>query len=134
MARRGTTVRCSAQVETALRQRQTLLAMPASDSTQAALGEEKPRSFATATDFANGDCCNPFSPVEQYWPFGTLRLVPMCRPRKICILGSGNWGSAIAKIIGTNAALLDTFETEVRTRACRAVKNQVLYSLSDCLR
>ena len=30
----------------------------------------------------------------------------------MCLLGSGNWGSAVAKILGTNAAKYDTFETE----------------------
>jgi glycerol-3-phosphate dehydrogenase (NAD+) len=35
-------------------------------------------------------------------------------PLKVCILGSGNWGSAIATIVGRNAALLDSFATEVQ--------------------
>eukprot|EP01137_Pigoraptor_chileana_P005028 Opistho-2@47531 len=35
-------------------------------------------------------------------------------PYKICIVGSGNWGSAIAKIIGRNAQrLADVFDTRV---------------------
>ncbi|OWF43025.1 glycerol-3-phosphate dehydrogenase [NAD(+)], cytoplasmic-like [Mizuhopecten yessoensis] len=35
--------------------------------------------------------------------------------KKICIIGSGNWGSAIAKIVGNNAlAMPDKFDTEVR--------------------
>jgi glycerol-3-phosphate dehydrogenase (NAD+) len=34
--------------------------------------------------------------------------------KRVCLLGSGNWGSAVAKILGTNAAKYDTFETEVR--------------------
>ncbi|XP_050520854.1 glycerol-3-phosphate dehydrogenase [NAD(+)], cytoplasmic isoform X2 [Daktulosphaira vitifoliae] len=34
--------------------------------------------------------------------------------KKVCILGSGNWGSAIAKIIGTNAARLDIFDSCVK--------------------
>ncbi|XP_018915097.1 glycerol-3-phosphate dehydrogenase [NAD(+)], cytoplasmic [Bemisia tabaci] len=33
--------------------------------------------------------------------------------KKVAILGSGNWGSAIAKIIGSNTARLDTFEDTV---------------------
>ncbi|XP_076437484.1 glycerol-3-phosphate dehydrogenase [NAD(+)], cytoplasmic-like [Babylonia areolata] len=36
-------------------------------------------------------------------------------PKKVCIVGSGNWGSAIAKIVGCNAAEMpETFEKEVR--------------------
>ncbi|XP_023669164.1 glycerol-3-phosphate dehydrogenase [NAD(+)], cytoplasmic-like isoform X3 [Paramormyrops kingsleyae] len=34
-------------------------------------------------------------------------------PKKICIVGSGNWGSAIAKIIGVNAAVNPKFNTTV---------------------
>lgn len=34
--------------------------------------------------------------------------------KKVCIIGSGNWGSAIAKIVGTNTACQsDTFVTDV---------------------
>ena len=28
----------------------------------------------------------------------------MSNPKKVCIVGSGNWGSAIARIVGANAA------------------------------
>jgi len=35
-------------------------------------------------------------------------------PKRVCLLGSGNWGSAVARILGTNAAKYDSFETEVR--------------------
>ncbi|KAK4311923.1 hypothetical protein Pmani_016611 [Petrolisthes manimaculis] len=38
----------------------------------------------------------------------------MTTPKKICILGSGNWGSAIAKIVGSNVTKFDTFDNEVR--------------------
>ncbi|ETE61857.1 Glycerol-3-phosphate dehydrogenase [NAD+], cytoplasmic, partial [Ophiophagus hannah] len=34
--------------------------------------------------------------------------------RKVCIVGSGNWGSAIAKIVGSNAARLEMFDTTVK--------------------
>ncbi|XP_068598299.1 glycerol-3-phosphate dehydrogenase [NAD(+)], cytoplasmic-like [Brachionichthys hirsutus] len=37
----------------------------------------------------------------------------MAGPKKVCVVGSGNWGSAIAKIVGGNAAKYDTFETTV---------------------
>ncbi|XP_068171489.1 glycerol-3-phosphate dehydrogenase 1b [Antennarius striatus] len=37
----------------------------------------------------------------------------MAVPKKVCVVGSGNWGSAIAKIVGANAAKYDTFETTV---------------------
>lgn len=33
---------------------------------------------------------------------------------KVCIIGSGNWGSAIAKIIGSNVTKLDDFDNEVK--------------------
>ncbi|KAM6188992.1 glycerol-3-phosphate dehydrogenase [NAD(+)], cytoplasmic isoform 2-T2 [Sarcoramphus papa] len=33
--------------------------------------------------------------------------------KKVCVVGSGNWGSAIAKIAGSNAARLSTFENQV---------------------
>uniref|UniRef100_A0A182JXS0 Glycerol-3-phosphate dehydrogenase NAD-dependent N-terminal domain-containing protein n=1 Tax=Anopheles christyi TaxID=43041 RepID=A0A182JXS0_9DIPT len=32
---------------------------------------------------------------------------------RVCIVGSGNWGSAIAKIVGANAKRLATFEDRV---------------------
>ncbi|XP_045117397.1 glycerol-3-phosphate dehydrogenase [NAD(+)], cytoplasmic-like isoform X4 [Portunus trituberculatus] len=38
----------------------------------------------------------------------------MSPPKKICILGSGNWGSAIAKIVGSNVTKFDQFDNEVR--------------------
>ncbi|RXM95881.1 Glycerol-3-phosphate dehydrogenase [NAD(+)], cytoplasmic [Acipenser ruthenus] len=38
----------------------------------------------------------------------------MAAPKKVCIVGSGNWGSAIAKIVGVNAAALDKFDKTVR--------------------
>ncbi|XP_058717357.1 glycerol-3-phosphate dehydrogenase [NAD(+)], cytoplasmic isoform X2 [Poecile atricapillus] len=33
--------------------------------------------------------------------------------KKVCIVGSGNWGSAIAKIAGSNTARLSSFESQV---------------------
>ncbi|KAJ7424832.1 Glycerol-3-phosphate dehydrogenase [NAD(+)], cytoplasmic [Pitangus sulphuratus] len=33
--------------------------------------------------------------------------------KKVCVVGSGNWGSAIAKIAGANAARLSGFESQV---------------------
>ncbi|KAL8621252.1 Glycerol-3-phosphate dehydrogenase [NAD(+)], cytoplasmic [Nucella lapillus] len=39
----------------------------------------------------------------------------MATPRKVCVVGSGNWGSAIAKIVGNNALTMpEQFEKEVR--------------------
>lgn len=35
------------------------------------------------------------------------------KPKRACIVGSGNWGSAIAKIVGTNAARLPQFDDRV---------------------
>ncbi|XP_076765513.1 glycerol-3-phosphate dehydrogenase 1 [Xylocopa sonorina] len=37
----------------------------------------------------------------------------MADKQRVCIIGSGNWGSAIAKIVGTNAAKLNNFEDRV---------------------
>ncbi|KAJ8260392.1 hypothetical protein GJAV_G00181570 [Gymnothorax javanicus] len=34
----------------------------------------------------------------------------MAAPKKVCIIGSGNWGSAIAKIVGSNTATNPRFE------------------------
>ena len=33
--------------------------------------------------------------------------------KKVCIVGSGNWGSAIAKIVGSNAGRLAHFDPRV---------------------
>ncbi|XP_060778262.1 glycerol-3-phosphate dehydrogenase 1-like protein [Neoarius graeffei] len=38
----------------------------------------------------------------------------MAAPLKVCIVGSGNWGSAIARIIGNNAQKLQCFATNVK--------------------
>lgn len=38
----------------------------------------------------------------------------MTSPKKVCIVGSGNWGSAIAKIIGANTVRFPEFENEVK--------------------
>ncbi|KAJ8354302.1 hypothetical protein SKAU_G00218690 [Synaphobranchus kaupii] len=38
----------------------------------------------------------------------------MAAPLKVCIVGSGNWGSAIARIIGRNAQTLERFATSVK--------------------
>ncbi|KAK0168352.1 hypothetical protein PV327_002164 [Microctonus hyperodae] len=37
----------------------------------------------------------------------------MAVTQQVCIIGSGNWGSAIAKIIGVNAKRLDNFDDRV---------------------
>jgi glycerol-3-phosphate dehydrogenase (NAD+) len=41
------------------------------------------------------------------------KALTAARSNKICIVGSGNWGSAIARIVGKNAALHDEFQTTV---------------------
>ena len=38
------------------------------------------------------------------------------KKEKVAIIGSGNWGSAIAKIIGRNVLERDEFENEVTTQ------------------
>uniref|UniRef100_A0AAU8HQE0 Glycerol-3-phosphate dehydrogenase [NAD(+)] n=1 Tax=Glenea cantor TaxID=983541 RepID=A0AAU8HQE0_9CUCU len=35
------------------------------------------------------------------------------KPKRVCIVGSGNWGSAIAKIVGKNAVQLSNFDDKV---------------------
>ena len=35
------------------------------------------------------------------------------KSEKVCIIGSGNWGSAIARIVGSNAARLEQFDATV---------------------
>lgn len=35
-------------------------------------------------------------------------------PLKVCIVGSGNWGSAVAKIIGSNVKNLQKFSSTVK--------------------
>ncbi|KAL1021435.1 hypothetical protein UPYG_G00013230 [Umbra pygmaea] len=37
----------------------------------------------------------------------------MATPKKVCIIGSGNWGSAIAKIVGANVAQNSKFDNTV---------------------
>ncbi|XP_061543565.1 glycerol-3-phosphate dehydrogenase [NAD(+)], cytoplasmic-like [Phycodurus eques] len=37
----------------------------------------------------------------------------MAAPKKVCVVGSGNWGSAIAKIVGANAAADAKFDSVV---------------------
>ncbi|KAG7332743.1 hypothetical protein KOW79_004577 [Hemibagrus wyckioides] len=38
----------------------------------------------------------------------------MAAPKKVCIVGSGNWGSAIAKIVGRNAGRSSKFDSTVK--------------------
>uniref|UniRef100_A0A8C6U7J6 Glycerol-3-phosphate dehydrogenase [NAD(+)] n=1 Tax=Neogobius melanostomus TaxID=47308 RepID=A0A8C6U7J6_9GOBI len=38
----------------------------------------------------------------------------MAAPQKVCVVGSGNWGSAIAKIVGANAAQNPKFDSTVK--------------------
>jgi len=43
-----------------------------------------------------------------------LHSPPAMPPKKVCIVGSGNWGSAIARLVGHNAARLpERFQREV---------------------
>ena len=46
------------------------------------------------------------SPVAAAPPEGKAK-------HKVCLVGSGNWGSAVARICGQNAAENPLFETEV---------------------
>lgn len=46
--------------------------------------------------------------------FKATLLTRQAFKEKVCILGSGNWGSAIAKIVGKNVQKLDNFDKEVR--------------------
>ncbi|XP_005807608.1 glycerol-3-phosphate dehydrogenase [NAD(+)], cytoplasmic [Xiphophorus maculatus] len=47
----------------------------------------------------------------------------MAAPKKVCVIGSGNWGSAIAKIIGANAAKYDKFDSIVNMWVFEEVVN-----------
>lgn len=42
-----------------------------------------------------------------------IGLEAMASPKKVCIVGSGNWGSAIAKIVGSNTAQNPKFDKVV---------------------
>merc|ERR1719210_2215296 len=79
--------------------------------------------------------------------FKTCFLTPTCRPpsvtfstalakmspKKVCIIGSGNWGSAIAKIVGQNTAAhpdlfvketpMWVFEEEIKGRKLTEIIN-----------
>uniref|UniRef100_A0A8C0SZF5 Glycerol-3-phosphate dehydrogenase [NAD(+)] n=3 Tax=Canis lupus TaxID=9612 RepID=A0A8C0SZF5_CANLF len=50
------------------------------------------------------------------WAAGLLRsvLAMAAAPLKVCIVGSGNWGSAVAKIIGNNVKKLTKFASTVK--------------------
>lgn len=39
---------------------------------------------------------------------------PSWEPKRVCIVGSGNWGSAICRIVGANAKSRDEFAEQVR--------------------
>ncbi|XP_056619150.1 glycerol-3-phosphate dehydrogenase 1-like protein [Triplophysa dalaica] len=47
----------------------------------------------------------------------------MAAPLKVCIVGSGNWGSVIARIIGSNAQKLQHFATTVKMWVYEEVVN-----------
>ena len=56
--------------------------------------------------------------VEYPFPFGIIisfvLYTPLCTVLQVCIVGSGNWGSAIARLVGFNAARLpERFQKEV---------------------
>lgn len=55
-----------------------------------------------------------FASLPIFFTRATSLLANMGEPKKICIVGSGNWGSAIAKIIGSNVTKFDQFDNEVR--------------------
>merc|ERR1712012_1325133 len=46
--------------------------------------------------------------------FGTKFLLSsMASPKRVCIVGSGNWGSVIAKMVGNNVAQNSKFDRRV---------------------
>ncbi|XP_023651156.1 glycerol-3-phosphate dehydrogenase [NAD(+)], cytoplasmic isoform X1 [Paramormyrops kingsleyae] len=47
----------------------------------------------------------------------------MAAPKKVCLLGSGNWGSAIAKIVGANVAQNPRFDKTVNMWVFEEVVN-----------
>lgn len=54
------------------------------------------------------------SPKGKHAATGCQRSCPATAPLKVCIVGSGNWGSAIAKIIGDNVKKLQKFVSLVK--------------------
>ena len=65
--------------------------------------------------------------VEYPFPFGIIisfvlyTQTPLCTVMQVCIVGSGNWGSAIARLVGFNAARLpERFQKEVTGQDSRS--------------
>ncbi|KAI8850142.1 NAD-dependent glycerol-3-phosphate dehydrogenase C-terminus-domain-containing protein, partial [Chytridium lagenaria] len=66
----------------------------------------------------------PLSRIARYAPYASQRqsfssiqppTTTMTVPKhKVCIIGSGNWGSVISKIVGTNIVALPDFDPQVR--------------------
>lgn len=72
----------------------------------------------TRSQPASAPACPPGQPALD--PIPPVPITPPVSPRscsqkeKVAIIGSGNWGSAIAKVVGRNLLNLDGFEDEVR--------------------
>lgn len=65
-------------------------------------------------------CSDPACSSDPAWPWeeGCVQQLPglamAAAPLKVCIVGSGNWGSAVAKIIGSNVKNLQKFSSTVK--------------------
>lgn len=65
-------------------------------------------------------CSDPTCSRDPAWPWeeGCVQqqsgLAMAAAPLKVCIVGSGNWGSAVAKIIGSNVKTLQKFSSTVK--------------------
>ncbi|XP_039270855.2 glycerol-3-phosphate dehydrogenase [NAD(+)], cytoplasmic-like [Styela clava] len=70
------------------------------------LGVPSPVSPAVSPTLRKRVITHPSSPSR-------FCILEKMSPKKVCIIGSGNWGSAIAKIIGKNVATNDAFHDRV---------------------
>ncbi|KAL1500934.1 hypothetical protein ABEB36_006350 [Hypothenemus hampei] len=57
--------------------------------------------------------CNFHSSFKPVWTQFNSRKMACTNPKQVCIVGSGNWGSAIAKIVGGNAVRSKNFVDRV---------------------
>merc|ERR1712110_719661 len=72
----------------------------------------------TAARTINSTNNNHTKTFNYYQNFSNNRLTTtaaVMAPKKVCIVGSGNWGSAIARLVGANTARFpERFESEVK--------------------
>ncbi|KAF2361762.1 Glycerol-3-phosphate dehydrogenase NAD-dependent eukaryotic [Trinorchestia longiramus] len=69
---------------------------------------------STTTKVGGNVCCSSIRGSIRSSFSTAINSGIMSSPKQICIVGSGNWGSAIAKIVGGNVRQLENFSNEVR--------------------